>query len=142
MTVKIAMLKSGEDVIADVKEVVFKDPETQQERPLLYVFEKPYIVKLTEPEILLEEEAKSVSILFYPWAPMSKDKEFYVDKDWVVTLYEPQEDIAKSYTERKDGGRNDRHDGTTDGGSISESSEVYLTEESLLDDNGDSGTES
>jgi hypothetical protein len=31
MTVKIAMLKSGEDVIADVKEVVFKDPETQQE---------------------------------------------------------------------------------------------------------------
>lgn len=141
MTIKIAMLKSGEDVIADIKEVVFKDPETDKEKPVLYVFEKPYIVKLTEPRVLLEEEAKTVSILFYPWAAMSKEKEFYVSQDWVVTLYEPQDDIKQSYLEKRDGRGNDRHDGTTDGGNTTEGSEVYLTEESSMVDNGDRGTE-
>lgn len=141
MSVKIAMLKSGEDVIAEIKELIIRDSTTGEEKPVSYCLEKPYIVKLTDPEVLLEEEKQSVSILFYPWAPMSKDKEFYITPDWVVTIYEPQSDIVESYLERRDGGGNDRHDGTT-GGGVSESNQVCLTEESLLDDNGDSGTES
>jgi len=144
MTIKMAMLKSGEDVIADIKEVIVKEKETDSDiqKPVLYVFDKPYIVKLTDPDVLMEGEARTISLLFYPWVPMSKEKEFYVSPDWVVTLYEPQDDIKESYMSKRDGRRNDRHDGTTDGGDSSESGEVYLTEESPMVDIGDTGTES
>jgi hypothetical protein len=144
MTIKMAMLKSGEDVIADIKEVIVKEQETDSDiqKPVLYVFDKPYIVKLTDPDVLMEGEARKIALLFYPWVPMSKEKEFYVNPDWVVTLYEPQDDIKESYMSKRDGKRNDRYDGTIDGGDASESGEVYLTEESPMGDIGDTGTES
>ena len=55
MTIKMAMLKSGEDVIADIKEVIVKEKETNSDiqKPVLYVFDKPYIVKLTDPDVLM-----------------------------------------------------------------------------------------
>ena len=104
MTIKMAMLKSGEDVIADIKEVIVKEKETDSDiqKPVLYVFDKPYIVKLTDPDVLMEGEARTISLLFYPWVPMSKEKEFYVSPDWVVTLYEPQDDIKESYMSKRD----------------------------------------
>lgn len=148
MAIRVATLKSGEDVIADMFEIVVPDPTgaTNQEgkpleRVVAFKFVKPYVVKLAEPEVLLEDEKSSVSVMYYPWAPLSTDKEFFVPTDWIVTHYNVHTDIVNSYLERRDGRGNDRHDGTT-GGGTGEDHQVYLAEESLLDDNGDTGTES
>lgn len=130
MSIKVAMLQSGEDVISDIKEIVF------EEKVIGYQFDRPYIVKLSEPEILVENERKSISVLFYPWAPLSSDKQFFVPKEWVVTVYNTHSEIINSYLEKIDGRRNDRHDGTVGRESI-ESNQMYLAEESLLVDNGD-----
>ena len=51
MTVKLAILKSGEDVIADIKEVISKDDN----KILSFVFKDPYAVKLITNHLLTEE---------------------------------------------------------------------------------------
>ena len=45
MTVKLVMLKSGEDVIADVKEI-----KSIEQEVIGYFFHDPLIVKMYEPE--------------------------------------------------------------------------------------------
>jgi len=126
MSIKIAMLQSGEDVIGDLKEVVSVNTDTV----VGYRLDRPFIVKISEPEVLVESERSSISVLFYPWAPLSSDKEFFIPKEWVVTIYNTHTEIINSYLEKRDGLRNDRHDGTVGRGDGAESNQVYLAEES------------
>ena len=59
MTVKLVMLKSGEDIIADVKEI-----KSEQEDVVGYFFHDPLIVKMYSPEeptVLSEEKVSSKS---------------------------------------------------------------------------------
>lgn len=95
MTVKLALLKSGESVIADIKELV-----DENEKVVSLVFCNPYVVNLLTPQILYEENSVVESehkISFYPWIVLSKDKEMAVDPSWIVTVVEPQEMVKSSY---------------------------------------------
>jgi len=95
MTVKLALLKSGENVIADIKELV-----DENEKVVSLVFSNPYVVKLLTPQILFEENTIVESehkISFYPWIPLSLDKKMAVDPSWIVTVVEPQEMVKSSY---------------------------------------------
>jgi hypothetical protein len=87
------MLKSGEDVISDIKEMYVG------ETVVGYQLENPYVVKLYEKGYILESEEESTgyNIFFTPWAPLSADKKFVIPSDWVVTIYEPHEDVKTSY---------------------------------------------
>ena len=106
MTVKLVMLKSGEDVIADVKEI------KSNEEVIGYYFDNPLLVKMyeseNEPTVLNEgsttkEYASKVRITFFPWVPLSKDTRIPCSADWVVTITEPLENLKKLYQERLDG---------------------------------------
>ena len=83
MTVKLVMLKSGEDIIADVKEI------KSEEDVIGYFFHDPLIVKMYSPEepVVLSEEkgvesehgttkeiSSKVGITFYPWVPLAAEK--------------------------------------------------------------------
>ena len=77
MTIKLLLLKSGEDVISEVKEMVFGEGEDR--RVVGYFLEKPCIVKMRDPSILEEEsteEAKKAAyqVSLYPWFPLTRDK--------------------------------------------------------------------
>lgn len=100
MSIKIAMLKSGEDVIADIKEISFHD----EGGVVGYHLSNPYLVKLYESNITLSEgdieTSNGYDIVFTPWAPLSQDKEFNILSDWVVTIYEPHEDVKSSYVNK------------------------------------------
>lgn len=102
MTVKLALLKSGEDVIADIKEIV-----TEDEKLSSYLFTYPFAVKLLSPQVLMEEsdseDKREFSVSFFPWIPLSADKDIVVSKDWVVSIVEPTEMVKKSYEERMNG---------------------------------------
>ena len=107
MTVKLVMLKSGEDVVADVKEI------KSNEEVIGYYFEDPLIIKLEQPDdsTLLTENNESsvkqylskVNVTFYPWIPLSKDKTIPCSADWVVTIVEPIEKLKTQYQERVNG---------------------------------------
>ena len=97
MSIKIALLKSSEDVIADIKEMYVGD------NVVGYQLENPYIVKLYEKgsfNLEENEDTQGYDIFYNPWAPMSADKKFIIPSDWVVTIYEPHEDVKNSYVDK------------------------------------------
>ena len=99
MSVKLAVLKSGEQVIADVKELV------SEETVRGYLFTRPHKVVTSQP-LLLTEESKddnSLEVTLSPWIILSADTEVVVPTDWVVTIVEPLESVVKMYQEKTDG---------------------------------------
>ena len=93
MTVKILLLKSGEDVIADVKEMVSPD-----EKVIGYFLTKPCVVKLI-PKDSEDENKKETAIRMYPWMPLAKEKDIPLPTDWVVTIVTPIEKVEQMYKE-------------------------------------------
>jgi len=102
MAIKLAVLKSGEDIIADVKELVDDDGKS-----VSFVFRNPYSVKLLSPQTLLEqdnnENGREYKVSFIPWIPLSHDTDIAVGFDWVVTIVEPTKMLKESYEERMNG---------------------------------------
>ena len=101
MSIKLAILKSGEQVIADIKEYV-----DENQRVISLLFGNPYIVRFLTPELLVEsvmgneDDNVSHKVSFSPWIIMSEDKNMTVPLDWVVTIVEPIDWIKKSYQEK------------------------------------------
>ena len=105
MSVKLAVLKSGEQVIAEAKELVSKD----EEKVRGYLFTRPHKVVTAQPMLLTEEETQndsSLEVTLSPWIILSADKEVVVPTDWVVTIVEPLESVVKMYQEKTDGKSN------------------------------------
>ena len=92
MTVKILLLKSGEDVISDVNEMVSPD-----DKVIGYFLKRPCVIKLL-PKVS-EGEKRETSISMYPWMPLAKEKEIPLPTDWVVTMVTPIKKVEQMYTE-------------------------------------------
>jgi hypothetical protein len=100
MAVKLALLKSGENVIADIMELV-----DENEKVVSLVFSNPYVVRLLTPELLIENSLGLQGevehrVSYSPWMVLSQDKKIAVDPKWVVAIVEPHEWIKSSYEER------------------------------------------
>ena len=133
MSVQIALLKSGEEVIADIKE--FRDSE---DNLVSYFFGDPHCIRIKTQEVLLEAEdaPPKHELIFYKWMGLSKDKDIIVNKDWVVCIADPLDSIVESYEKRN--GRNEssnRRDdvatgpGSTNGTGTPDSTGVVLNEQ-------------
>ena len=99
MSIKLAVLKSGEQVIADAQELV------SEEKVRGYLFTRPHKVISTQPLLLTEEQEddNSLEVTLSPWIILSADKEVVVPTDWVVTVVEPLESVVKMYEEKVNG---------------------------------------
>ena len=117
MTIKLALLKSGEDVIADWHELVSGDADTVA----AYLAKNPYTVTLKKTDIPIEDEPTKVGIAFFPWMPLSKDKDIPVNPDWVVTLVDPVDEVKQSYEEKLNGIKEGRNGGRSDDGDNTDS---------------------
>ena len=101
MSIKLLMLRTGEEVIAEVKEIV--EPET--EKPLGYHMHKPFRL-----DIVTEATGdKGYQLEWFPWAPLSKDKDFFLPGSHVVTVYEPLDAILSQYVSAIDEARYDEN---------------------------------
>ena len=116
MTIKVLLLKSGEDVIADVKEMVSSDKKV-----LGYFLTKPCVIKMSNTDNLTTEELDSksekkseFSVTMYPWMPIAKEKTIPLSTDWVVTMVTPVEKIYEMYQEDilKNGKESNQSDST------------------------------
>ena len=105
MSIKLVMLKSGEDLVADVKEI------KSNEEVIGYYFDNPLIVKIFESEepVILNEGnsmtqyTSKIDVTFYPWMPLSKDTRIPCSADWVVTIVEPIDKLKEQYQEQLNG---------------------------------------
>ena len=133
MSVQIALLKSGEEVIADIKE--FRDSD---DNLVSYLFSEPYCIKIKTQEILIEAENAPPrhELIFFKWMGLSKDKDLIVNKDWVVCIADALDSIVESYERRKDGRNNSVNGpddelatGSTNGTGTADSSGAMLNEQ-------------
>ena len=112
MSIQLALLKSGEEVIADIKEI------RQEETGVLvsYLFKDPYCVKIKTTQVLVEDESRPKhELAYYKWMSLSKDDDIIVNRDWVVCISEPLDTVKKNYEEKVNGRRFDDSNGSSNG---------------------------
>ena len=127
MSVQLALLKSGEDVISDIKE--YRDSD---DNLVSYLFKDPFTIKIKTSQLLVEDESTPKhEVIYYRWISLSKDTDIVVSPDWVVCITDPLDSIKKSYEERLNARRSNDTDQSVNG------RDVGTTESS-----GQSGTES
>ena len=136
MSIQLALLKSGEEVIADIKEI------RQEETDVLvsYLFKDPYCIKIKTTQILVEDESRPKhELAYYKWMSLSKDDDVIVNKDWVVCITDPLDSVKKNYEERMNGRRSNDSNGSIygSGNGISESNSSVTLSESNDSNSGD-----
>jgi hypothetical protein len=129
MTVKLVRLKNGEDIIADLKEVV--DSENTKTIAAIQ-FDTPFMVGIDEPtENMFVDESESGTkittprIRFFPWAPLSRDRILYIDPSQIVCIYDPYQQILEQYEKLVEAMN---HGGGNDGNGGISTTEIFASE--------------
>lgn len=93
------LLKSGEDLIADVQEIVFG--ENDERRVVGYHLTRPCVVKMKNQNPQTEEvvgpQKAGYQVFLYPWIPLTSDEKIPVPSDWIVTLVNPTDKLKEMY---------------------------------------------
>ena len=98
MSIKVAVLQSGDQIIADMKEIVSED------KPIAYLFHKPQKVVLNNQIVLSETKDKSsIEVTLQNWILISDEDDVPVSVNQVVTLVDPVSSIRKMYEEKVNG---------------------------------------
>ena len=92
MTIKLVLLKSGEDVISDMEEMVAND------QVVGYFLKSPCVAKLIGTDSGSVGPTKEpFKLRLTPWMPLSKDTTIHVVADWVISIMEPIDDLKETY---------------------------------------------
>ena len=116
MTIKLLLLKSGEDIIADVTEMAVGEEE---ERTIVgYFLDKPCVIRMRDPNLIEEQGPKKQSgfqVSLFPWIPLSKETRIPVPADWLITMVEPAYKLKEMYVKDivKNGNQSDSTDDNT-----------------------------
>ena len=100
MAIKLAVLKSGEDVIADIREMMVGDEDTPDEKKKVvgYYFIKPCGVTLKNKAINVNDSADdSFELKLFPWCPLAKNDAIPMSTEWVVTIVDPVDKLKEMY---------------------------------------------
>ena len=94
MSIKILLLKSNEEIITEAQEIANPDSTTA----IGYHLHKPFRLEIVsdEGELVFNRE-KGYQLSWFPWAPLSKDKDFFLPADHVITAYDPLDSIMDQY---------------------------------------------
>ena len=104
MTIKLILLKSGEDIISDVSEMAMGNDDSPY--VVGYRLNKPCIVKIFKSNadtntVSLNDgkEKPKINVSLYPWMPLSSEEVIPIPTDWVVTMVEPVQSLKEMYIE-------------------------------------------
>ena len=118
MTIKLLLLKSGEDIIADVTEMAVGEEE--EKSVVGYFLDKPCVIRMRDPNLIEEQGPKKQSgfqVSLFPWIPLSKETRIPVPADWLITMVEPAYKLKEMYV--KDIVKNANQSDSTDDNSAS-----------------------
>ena len=90
MTIKLVVLKSGENIISDIKEGYYED------KLVCYLLEKPCLIEINGSYRIIGEDNR-LSISLKTWPLFSKDTAIELAKDWIVTLVNPTDELNEMY---------------------------------------------
>jgi len=102
MSIKLLLLKSGEQVLADTKELRRKDDVPIVDKVYGYLLTQPHKVSANKPLVLTEnvDEQRNVEITLAPWILLTEDKVVTIPKEWVITIVNPIESVVEMYQEK------------------------------------------
>ena len=100
MSIKITVLKSGEQIISDMKELTAEGQENAQ----AYLLNNPHTYTINEKRFITEEEKKDgdfgIDVSLFPWLILSKDSQMIIPVDSVLTVVEPVNALTKLYQDK------------------------------------------
>ena len=100
MSIKITVLKSGEQIISDMKELMAEGQEHAQ----AYLLNNPHTYVINEKQFITEDEKKDgdfgIDVSLLPWLILSKDSQMIIPVDSVLTVVEPLESVTKLYLDK------------------------------------------
>ena len=100
MTIKLALLKSGEDIITDITEM--RTSEDADSRVVGYFMDKPCVVKMRNPQAQAPDgntQKAGFEVSLFPCMPLSADTRIPVTADWLITMVEPTAKLKEMYIE-------------------------------------------
>jgi hypothetical protein len=100
MTIKFIVLKSGEQLISDIKEMAVGEEDDQ--KVVGYFLHRPCIVKMKNPGVIDQEKNKTKAgfeVTLIPWLSLTQDEVIPIPSDWLVTMVEPVPQLTQMYTE-------------------------------------------
>ena len=108
MSIKLLLFKSGEQVLADTKELRRKDDVPMVDKVYGYLLTQPHKVSANKPLVLTEnvDEQRNVEITISPWILLTEDKVMTIPKEWVITIVNPIESVVEMYQEKVNGESN------------------------------------
>lgn len=104
MSVRIARLANGEDVIADIQAVFSnQDGVSEEEKsPVAWQFDLPYTIKVISITAETGNRITKVSepeLYFQPWVPLSADPAIIVRFEEIISVYNPHTAVLTKYQE-------------------------------------------
>ena len=100
MSIKLTLLKTGEQLISELKELVAED----QEHLHAYLLLNPHVIEINEKQFITEEEKEDgdfgINVALLPWIILSKDKQMIIPVDSVLTVVEPLESVTQLYLDK------------------------------------------
>ena len=100
MSIKITVLKTGEHIISDMKELMAEGEENAH----AYMLVNPHTYEISEKQFMTEEEKEvgdyGIDVSLLPWLILSKDKKMIIPTDSVLTVVEPLESVAQLYLDK------------------------------------------
>ena len=100
MSIKLTLLKTGEQLISDMKEL----SEEGKNEPKAYLLENPHTVEINEKQFMTEEEKKDgdfgINVTLLPWIILSQDNQMIVPFDSVLTIVEPLNSVTQLYIDK------------------------------------------
>ena len=100
MSIKLTLLKTGEQLISETKELVAEGQDVAH----AYLLENPHTVDINEKKFLTEDEKKDgdfgINVSLVPWIILSKDKKMVIPVDCVLTIVEPLDAVTKLYLDK------------------------------------------
>ena len=100
MTIKFIVLKSGEQLISDIKEMAVGEEDDQ--KVVGYFLHRPCMVKVKNPGIVEQEKSKTKAgfeVTLIPWLSLTEDEVIPIPSDWLVTMVEPVPQLTLMYTQ-------------------------------------------
>jgi|TARA_R100000084_G_C4645391_1_gene146396 hypothetical protein len=98
MTVKMMLLKTGETLICDAKEVA------REEQVRGYLLENPHCVNTQEKNVLTESDTGNsnyeIDVVLTPWLILSSDHKFVVSADYIATICEPISSVKEMFLKK------------------------------------------
>ena len=116
MTIKLLILKSGEEMISDINEMAVGEEDDQ--KVIGYFLRRPCLVKMKNPGLIDQEKNKTragFEVSLIPWIALSEEEVIPIPADWLVTMVTPVEQLKKMYIEDVlSYGQDDQSDSTDD----------------------------